>query len=314
MTAFVYTRSGEGWQLPAALGWELEYTTGSPCDSFWMRCPWDLDNAPEPGGWVRFRATDDNGVLFEGVVDECEASLSQEGALLELSGRGMAALLLDNEALGQDYETATLADILRDHVMPYGISVGRAAELPPVEKFSVATGSSEWAVLEEFCRYYGGIAPRFDQNGRLILAPWDNEKSLLIGDGTPVTRLLCRDRRYGVLSQMLVRDRYQEIVQQVGNQRLRDGMCRRVMTMPGKSNFKAMRYNGQFQVERSSAELLRLEVDVPIPFFAQPGDLVRISRTGWRRNGLYRAAKVKVGTDRSGAWSRLELAPPDILL
>lgn len=314
MTAFVYTQSGEGWQLPAPLAWELEYTTGSPCDSFWMRCPWDPDNDPMPNAWVRFQATDDDGVIFEGVVDECEASLSQNGALLELSGRGMAALLLDNEALGQDYETATLADILRDHVMPYGIQCQHTAEIPPVERYSVATGSSEWSVLEEFCRYYGGIAPRFDQQGRLVIAPWQDGEAVLIGDSTPVTRLLCRDRRYGVLSQMIVRDRYQNLVQYVGNQRLSDGMCRRVMTMPGKSNYKAMRYNGQFQVERSSAELLRLEVDIPIPFFARPGDLIRVERPDWRRNGRYRAARVRVGTDGSGAWSRLELAPPDILL
>ena len=116
------------------------------------------------------------------------------------------------------------------------------------------------------------------------------------------------------MSQMIVRDRYQNRSQRVDNPRLPDGMCRRVLTMPGKSSYKTMRYNGQFQVERSSAELLRLEADVPIPFFARPGDLVRVERSGWRRNGLYRAARVKVGTDGSGAWSRLELAPPDILL
>ena len=313
MTAFVYTRSGEGWQLPAPLAWELEYTTGSPCDSFWMRCPWDPDNDPEPSAWVRFQATDEKGVLFEGVVDECEASLTADGALLELSGRGMAALLLDNEALGQDYETATLADILRDHAVPYGIAVGETAAMPPVERFSVATGSSEWSVLEEFCRYYGGIAPRFDQQGKLVIAPWRDGEALFIGDSTPVTRMLCRDRRYGVLSEIVVRDRYRHWTQRVNNPRLADGRCRRILTMPGKSNFEAMRYNGQFQIERSSAELLRLEIDVPIPFFARPGDLVQVERTGWRRNGRYRTARVTVGTDGSGAWSRLELAPPDIL-
>jgi len=279
-----------------------------------MRCPWDPDNDPLPNAWVRFQATEDSGVIFEGVVDECEASLTGNGALLELSGRGMAALLLDNEALGQDYGTATLADILRDHVSPYGIQIGSVSYIPPVEKFSVAAGSSEWSVLEEFCRYYGGIAPRFDQQGRLIVAPWQDGEAIVIGDSTPVTSLLCRDRRYGVLSQILVRDRYQNFIQPVSNRRLPDGMCRRVLTMPGKSNFKAMRYNGQYQVERSSAELLRVEADVPIPFFARPGDLIRVERSGWRRSGLYRAALVKVGIDESGAWSRLELAPPDILL
>ena len=186
--------------------------------------------------------------------------------------------------------------------------------MPPVERFSVATGGSEWSVLEEFCRYYGGIAPRFDQQGKLVIAPWRDGEALFIGDSTPVTRMLCRDRRYGVLSEIVVRDRYRHWTQRVNNPRLADGRCRRILTMPGKSNFKAMRYNGQFQIERSSAELLRLEIDVPIPFFARPGDLVQVERTGWRRNGRYRTARVTVGTDGSGAWSRLELAPPDILL
>lgn len=49
-----------------------------------------------------------------------------------MAGRGMAARLLDNEALGADYQVATVEDILRDHVAPYGIETVRGAELPPV--------------------------------------------------------------------------------------------------------------------------------------------------------------------------------------
>ena len=107
--------------------------------------------------------------MFAGVVDECEVTVSGQGRVLELSGRGMAALLLDNEALGQDYGSATQADILRDHVTPYGIAVAPGASLPPVSRFSVSTGSSEWSVVYEFARYYGGIAPRFDRQPLLII-------------------------------------------------------------------------------------------------------------------------------------------------
>ena len=34
MKAFVTDASGVVWQLPAPLSWELEYGTGTPCDSF----------------------------------------------------------------------------------------------------------------------------------------------------------------------------------------------------------------------------------------------------------------------------------------
>ena len=123
--------------------------------SFWLRCPWDQNNPTLPGSWVRFAAAHEGQRVFTGVVDECEVSLSAAGRLLEVSGRGMAALLLDNEALGQDYQSATQADILQNHAAPYGIEAAPGASLPPVSRLSVPTGSSEWSVIYEFARYYG---------------------------------------------------------------------------------------------------------------------------------------------------------------
>lgn len=79
---------------------------------------------------VRFAAEEDGERVFTGVVDEVCCGWDEDGARLSVSGRSMAALLLDNEALGCDYQTATLADILRDHVTPYGIQVGRTDRLP----------------------------------------------------------------------------------------------------------------------------------------------------------------------------------------
>lgn len=119
--------------------------------------------------------------------------------------------------------------------------------------FSVPTGSSEWAVLYEFAQYCGGVCPRFDRAGRLVLEGWTEVENLAISDATPVTSLTVRDRRYGVLSQILVRDRVRQTVEQVeATDFLRmGGRCRRVMTMPGRSSYQAMRYSGQFQLDRS---------------------------------------------------------------
>ena len=153
MNACVTDAAGERWALPRPTAWRLEYTAGVPCDSFWLRCPWDGGNTTKPADWVECSAEQGGARVFTGVVDECEVSLSRRGRLLEVSGRGMAARLLDNEALGQDYQTATQKDIIRDHVRPYGITVAPGARLPAVAQFSVATGSSEWSVVYEFARY-----------------------------------------------------------------------------------------------------------------------------------------------------------------
>ena len=313
MTGYMTDAHGVRWTLPSLLAWRLDYTAGVPSDSFWLRCSWDEDNETQPGDWVRFEAWEQGEQVFAGVVDECELSLSAQGRLLEVSGRGMAALLLDNEALGQDYVTATQADILRDHVTPYGIAAAPGASLPPVSRFSVATGSSEWSVVYEFARYYGGVAPRFDRRGRLVLTGWADSQERLVGDGAPVTALSCRDRRYGVLSQVLVRDRWSGQVERVDNAAFlaAGGRARRVITMPERSSYQAMRYSGQFQLDKSASELRRLEITVAQAFCAWPGDLVRVQRSGWAVNGIYRAALVSVGMDEGGCWSRMELADPD---
>ena len=316
MNACVTDAAGERWALPRPTAWRLEYTAGVPCDSFWLRCPWDGGNTTKPADWVEFSAEQGGARVFTGVVDECEVSLSRRGRLLEVSGRGMAARLLDNEALGQDYQYATQADIIRDHVAPYGIAVAPGGGLPPVSRFSVAAGSSEWSVIYDFARYYGGIAPRFDRQGRLVLSGWGDSQERVVDDRAPLIALLRRDKRYGVLSQVLVRDRWSGRVEPVRNSAFQaaGGQARRVITMPTRSSYKAMRYSGQFQLDRSAGELERLEVTLGEAFCAWPGDLVHVQRAGWGWNGRYRAVQVTVGMDRRGYWTKMELARPDFVV
>ena len=206
MTAYVTDAKGRRWSLPAPLAWRMEYTAGVPCDSFWMRCPWEKNSPTKPEGWVEFAADHAGERVFTGLVDECEVSVTVKGRILELSGRGMAARLLDNEALGQDYQSATQADIIRDHVAPYGVEVAPGAVLPPVSHLSVATGSSEWSVVYEFARYYGGVAPRFDREGRLVLSGWDDSRERVIDDRTGVLGMTRREIFFKVtLLQMIKR-------------------------------------------------------------------------------------------------------------
>lgn len=316
MKAYLTTAAGERFLLPPLVEWEMSYGCGTPCDSFQVRCVWTCGEDDVLAQAVWFTAQFQGETVFTGVVDECLVEWSAAGSALTVSGRGMAALLLDNEAEGMDYEVATAADILRDHVTPYGIRVARQQALPGVERFSVASGSSEWAVLYQFARYHGGVTPRFDREGRLILADWEDGTALEIGDRTPVVRLAARDRRYGVLSEVWVRDRTRQAVEIVENSTFKaaGGQCRRIYTMPGKSHYQAMRYQGAYQLDRSSAGLLRLEAELALPLCAWSGDLVRLKRTGWGRNGLWRVAQATATMDERGYRTVLELVPPDTLL
>ena len=307
---------GAALLLPEPLEWEVEYTAGVPCDSFRLLCAWEPGTASGAEKAVTVTLTVDGAVCFRGIVDEVEHRLEGSGGYLEVSGRGMAALLLDNEAMPADYLTATAEDILRDHVEPYGIQVAQVSGLPAVSGFSVQSGQSEWQVLYQFACWYGGITPRFDREGRLVIAPFSDGETLVLRGDTAVTGMAWRVRRYGVLSEIWVRDKTRMAVERVENRDALDRQIKRrqVMTMPGRSNYQAMRYSGQFQLEQSAAEQLRLEVEVPKLFFAKPGDLVQLSQPNWGRNGRYRVAEAQVGQDEGGNWTRLELAPPDMVL
>ena len=317
MTAYLIMGDGTRRKLPELLEWELEYGCGTPCDSFRVVCLWNNANDPLLANAARFEAFQEDELMFAGVVDESEVSWSAQGCRLEVNGRGLAALLLDNEAVGTDYDVATIQDILKEHVQPYGIQATQTESFPAVEHFSVTNGCSEWSVLYQFVRYHGGVTPRFDRQGNLILGRWPDDVSCVIRDRVPVTALSVRNRRYGVLSEIWVREAGNSpAVHRMVNEEFKaaGGQCRRMFTMPGKSNYQAMRYQGEYQLKSSQREQLKLDIEVALPFCAWPGELVKLERSGWGSNGLWRVAQSTVSMDTRGYRTRMELVPPDTML
>ncbi len=295
--------------LPDLLEWRFTYTAGSPCDAFFLRCLWDRGVERTLSDAVRLTAREKGEVVFHGVVDEFTCAWGSGGGTLELHGRGMAALLLDNEAQGADYQVATLADILRDHVAPYGIQVAETARLPAVAGFAVKNGSSEWQVLYDFARCHGGVAPRFNRQGQLVVAPWQDGQRRVLDAGSGLTALSYREKRYGVLSEVLVRDRTTLAVQRVADEDFirRGGACRRVLTMPGRSSYQAMRYSGQYQLERAREGRLRVELALGRTFAAWPGELVEIGLERPAVRGVWRVEESETGVNQDGAFTRLGL-------
>ncbi|MDE6107067.1 MAG: hypothetical protein K2F83_00100 [Oscillospiraceae bacterium] len=309
MTAYLLTHEGKKLTLPLLTGWRLIRTGTVPCDSFEGTCLWEGGTDGRLEECCRLVVEEDGQRRFTGVLDECELTWSEKGSTLTVSGRGLAALLLDNESPGKDYQAATLADILQEHVTPYGIRVSKAARLPTVPNFSTATGSSQWQVLYSFAKYHGGVEPRFDVYGALTVDGKEGGRTLKLTDSHGPLELTWRDKRYGVYSEILVRDRGSLREQRVSNKEFtaQGGSCQRVMTMPGKSAYEAMRYSGEYQLKESYAKRFRLHVTLPGSYVCEPGDRIKADLKRPGIQGLWRVLETESVLDAQGRRVKLTL-------
>lgn len=314
MNFWVELGDGTRLKLPKATRWKLCYGTGLPCDSFEVRCLWDGDPDARMSAAALFYAEQDGERLFTGVVDEY-AFVCGNGTWLELSGRSMAARLLDNEAMPAQYQKLTCADLLERHVKPYGVETVGGGQLPAVSGFSVTSGVSEWSVVENYAQYYGGVIPRFDRLGRLVLEPHKDTEPLELGDGAPITRWELREQRYGVLSSVAVRRRTDWGVQWVEDRDFiaQGGCARRVISVPNETGTAAMRYSADYQLRASRSERLRLTVTLSGAFFIEPGRPVKIGRVD-PDNRLWRVARTEVSCGEQGLTTVVELGEPDAMI
>lgn len=280
MEAILQVYGGGRYVLPPLLSWDVMLTGGVPCDSFSITCPYEATMA-EPLDKAWRLTLERNGTLLQAVVDEYEIVQDEKGRRVQISGRGLAALLLDNESEAVTYSAPTLSQILRKHAAPYGICWEPFAELRGSTPYAVESASSQWKALSAFTRYYGGFEPRITPEGVLRPSPWrDDGKRLVIGANTPILNLRWKDKRYGVYTEVLVVDKVRKTVQSVKNQALlsRGGSCRRVVYTPGRSTGAAMRYTGEYQIQQSKRETRLLTAVLPGYFAARPGAVIRMER------------------------------------
>ena len=162
--------------------------------------------------------------------------------------------------------------------------------------YTVAAGTSQWKALEGFCRTYGSFTPRFTVNGALVAAPErDTGRRLRIGADDPVLACTWREDHYGVVTEALVIDKTRDASYSVRNPDMirKGGQCRRVIYTPGQSTWAAMRYTGQYQIEKSREEEFAVEVTLPGSFLAYPGDRAELDLPRLGLSGTYRVAEAE---------------------
>ena len=316
MRCWVKCGDGRELDLPAAVSWRFSYGTDTPCDSFFLRCLWRQGQERLLSGACRFFAEWEGERVFTGVVDDFAVLCRAKGVSLELSGRVMAALLLDNEAMPAQYQRCTRADIVARHVAPYGIEAVGGMGLPAVSGFTVDSGVSEWSVVREYACYYGGVVPRFDRQGRLVLDGHSDTQTLVVDDKTPVAGWEYREDRHGVLSHVAVRRRTAAGVQWASDQEFiaQGGCARRIMSVPNTTGTAAMRYSADYQLRASRSGRIRMELTLAGGFLAWPGELVIVELPDFGADGRYRTARTEVACGEGGLTTTLELGETDVMI
>ena len=77
--------------------------------------------------------------------------------------------------------------------------------------------------------------------------------------------------------------------------------------MPGRSAYQAMRYSGQFQLDRSYEERFALELTVPGAYFCEPGDRVAVTLSRPALAGTWTVVETQAVLDGGGSRVKLKL-------
>ena len=306
---YLMTYDGRQYEVPKMLSYSFSRGAGTPCDSFDVEFAFQENMTGILPRVIRLFAVKDGVRFFSGVLDEYEISLTERGQTVTLSGRGYAAELLDNQVRSAQFSTATLEDILTQYVYPTGIVCGETQSIEPVSEYIVPFGSSRWQALYGFTYYSAKITPRFDGSGRLILKKKCSGQHRLVDDDTPVERLNWKEKRYGVISRVFVINKGtldEEIVENADFES-RGGVAHRVIAVPKKTLCKAMRYSGQYQIERSAEREKVVTLDLPGFFEAEPEDVVTLDLKKYNIYGSLRLGEVTHSLDSYGETTRLEL-------
>ena len=296
MTGRIFTADHHVYDLPPLLSWNVRHTGTGPCDSWSVTAVYQPEMLTVLRMAAGFAAIENGMTQLRGIVDEYTVELGSRGMTVTLSGRGYAARLLDNESRPVTYEQVTLRELIRCHAEPYGISCGAAADLRSTVPYTAGAGISQWKVISEFCRTYGGFLPRFAKTGELLATPeQDSGKRIILDSGSPVLNCRIREDHYGVLTEALVIDKRQNVSYSVKNPEMiaKGGQCRRVIYTPGRSTWDAMRYTGEYQIQQSKKEEQAVTVTLPGSFDAFPGDRVTVRLEKLGLTGNYRVAETE---------------------
>lgn len=222
LNVFVELLDGSRKQIGGMTLFSWVCSADTPADSLKVRCLQQMEAEV-----VRIEVQSGGRRLFRGFCDRQKTFVDGTGCHTELWGRSDAAVLMDNEAIPQEYSRVTLQELFEKHIKPYGFQndLPQAATL---NYFRVGKGVSEWEAFSDGCIQALGQQP-FVHLSR-VSARLAGKQSHLVGVQDAVLRLSRVVRREKVISQVLLRDEWQ--VQHQNRKPAGTGTCHPKKALP----------------------------------------------------------------------------------
>ena len=242
------------------------------------------------GSWeqeiVRIDLQVDGVWWFRGICDRQIVGIDSEGCKLTVWARSDAAVLLDNEAIPQEYRYISLWEMFEKHLAPYGFQRD-FAENSLVLNYQVGKGVSEWDAFSTFCERTVGRRPHIHLSHVLLGLP--GQSSHVIAADEAVTAVRHTIRRSEVISQVLLRDelgRYSTALQNGAAQKLK--ITRRRCMLPS-AEWSFPRQDVQLKMQESMRGREQWEIELSKLTAWNLGDEVSGTRGGitFRGNIVY---------------------------
>ena len=305
MTGFL-TANGAATELPELLQWNIRLTDGDPCDAFSLSFAFRLEYREVLQKADGFFAVEGSRRVFTGVVDDYELSLTKNGCLAEVTGRGLAAKLLDTQVRAAEYLSAQIEDILREYVTPCGITRVETGEFSPVANFVVETGYTCWQVLAGFCRHSAGVFPRFREDGTLVLKKETPKGSIVLRDRAEAA-WYSDDRYTEIARQILINTRNGQMQEAKNDLFLARGGSRvRVAGWTG-NKIRAVWRTAAQRIEDAERSARTLSLRIPGIFLAFPGDRVQAEESALGISGSFTVQAAESACDETGRTCLLTL-------
>ena len=306
MIGIVKSAKGTASQLPALLQWSVKRTDGDPCDSFSVQFACGKETKAVLEQAAEFQAYEKGKLVFTGIVDDFELRLGKDGALAEVTGRGMAARLMDMQTAAAEYVSAQLTDILNAYVRPCGVSKIEAEEMGPVANFVVQTGATCYQALAGFCRHSAEIYPRFLADGTLVLKKEAPGKDITLSGR--ILRAQYVRNRYGVAArQVLINTRNGARQEATYAQFQAVGGTRVQYAGRTGDKIRASFRTAKQRLDDTKRDEKLLYVTCAGSFLAEPLDKVAVSVAALGVSGTFTVQEVQSSCDETGLTCTLVL-------
>ena len=212
--------------------------------------------------------------------------LNSAGCRLTVWARSDAAVLLDNEAIPQEYSCVTLDEMFAKHLAPYGFQSDLEGE-GSLLGYQVGKGVSEWEAFSTFCQRALGRSPHVHLSRVSFRLPGRARRT--ISSGQAVSAVSRTVRRSEVISQVLLRDELGRYSTALENEAARGlQILRRRCMIPGAQWANAAQ-DARLKMQQSMRGRIQWEIELPRLVDWELGDQVsgELAGLAFRGNIVY---------------------------